>query len=313
MSRVFFMLSGWPLGLLHPIGLLMGWLAYALSPSYRRRLNQHSGQAGLNRWQRWQAVGQAGKMVAEVPRLWGRPHQQRLGSRVQWRQVEQLDQAMAEGKGLMVLTGHLGCFEMVAQAYAERHGAEHPITALYRPAKQAWLAELMVHARNRPGMVASPATLAGVRQMLRALKSGHTVGVLPDQVPPEGMGEWAPFFGRPAYTMTMAAKLMAQTGCAAVVLTGERLNLLQRLRLGCDYVVHARRVPPEVEALLRGGHAAQSAAAINRLMEDQIMQCPTQYLWGYNRYKGPRAEILTSAKGGTGGEGATGGTPGHGA
>jgi len=61
--------------------------------------------------------------------------------------------------------------------------------------------------------------------------------------------------------------------------------------------VHARRVPPEVEALLRGGDAAQSAAAINRLMEEQIMQCPTQYLWGYNRYKGPRAEILTSAKG----------------
>jgi KDO2-lipid IV(A) lauroyltransferase len=234
-------------------------------------------------------------MVAEVPRLWGRPHQQRLGSRVQWRQVALLDQAVAEGKGLMVLTGHLGCFEIVAQAYAERHGAQHPITALYRPSKQPWLADLMVHARNRPGMVASPATLAGVRQMLRALKSGHTVGILPDQVPAQGLGEWAPFFGRSAYTMTMAGKLMAQTGCSAVVLTGERLGLLERLRLGCDYVVHVRRVPPEVEALLRQGDAAASAIAINRLMQEQIMQFPCQYLWGYNRYKGPRAEILTSA------------------
>ncbi len=272
----------------------MGWLAYGLSPSYRRRLALHTQQAGLSALQRWQAVGQAGKMVAEVPRLWGRP-QDPLGTRVQWRQAEQLDQAVAEGKGLLLLTPHLGCFEVTAQAYAERHGTRQPITALYRPAKQAWLAGLMRNARNRPGMITSPATLAGVRQMLRALKSGHTVGLLPDQVPPEGMGEWAPFFGRPAYTMTMAAKLVAQTGCAVVMLRGERLGLWQRLRLGCEYLVHAQRVPAEVEALLKQGEASASAAAINRLMQDQIMQCPTQYLWGYNRYKGPRAEILTSA------------------
>jgi Kdo2-lipid IVA lauroyltransferase/acyltransferase len=293
--RLFRSLSRWPLWVLHPLGLFMGWLAYGLSPSYRRRLALHTHQAGMSAWQRWQAVGQAGKMVAEVPRLWGRPHLQPLGSSVQWRQVEQLDQAVAEGKGLMLLTPHLGCFEVVAQAYAERHGATQPITALYRPAKQAWLAELMRNARNRPGMITSPATLTGVRQMLRALKSGHTVGLLPDQVPPEGMGEWAPFFGRPAYTMTMAAKLVAQTGCAVVMLRGERLGLGQRLRLGCEYLVHAQRVPAEVEALLKQGDASASAAAINRLMQDQIMQCPTQYLWGYNRYKGPRAEILTSA------------------
>jgi Kdo2-lipid IVA lauroyltransferase/acyltransferase len=294
MRFLFDCLSHAPLWVLHPLGLLMGWLAYGLSPSYRRRLALHTHQVGMSAWQRWQAVGQAGKMVAEVPRLWGRPRDP-LGTRVQWRQAEQLDQAVAEGKGLLLLTPHLGCFEVTAQAYAERHGARQPITALYRPAKQAWLAELMRNARNRPGMITSPATLAGVRQMLRALKSGHTVGLLPDQVPPEGMGEWAPFFGRPAYTMTMAAKLVAQTGCAVVMLRGERLGLARRLRLGCEYLVHAQRVPAEVEAILKGGNASASAAAINRLMQDQIMQCPTQYLWGYNRYKGPRAEILTSA------------------
>jgi KDO2-lipid IV(A) lauroyltransferase len=297
MSRVFYSLSHWPLGVLHPLGSLMGWLAYGLSPAYRRRLALHSAQAGVSRWQRWQAVGHAGKMVAELPRLWGRPRDEALGTRVQWRQPEAVQQALSEGHGLLLLTPHLGCFEIAAQAYAERFGADKPITALYRPAKQAWLAGIMEHARNRPGMIASPATLAGVRQMLRALKKGETVGLLPDQVPPEGMGEWAPFFGRPAYTMTMAGKLVAQTGAAVVMLRGERLSLRQRWQLGSDYIVHARRAAPEVEALLAQGDAAQSAAAINRLMEDLIMQCPSQYLWGYNRYKGPRAEILTSAKG----------------
>ena len=134
--------------------------------------------------------------------------------------------------------------------------------------------------------------------MLRALKKGETVGLLPDQVPPEGMGVWADFFGRRAYTMTMAAKLVAQTQCAVVLLRGERLGLWARWQRGCDYVVHASRVPHEVEKVLASGDTAQSAAAVNRLMEDMIMQAPEQYLWGYNRYKPPRAEMLTTATGG---------------
>ncbi|MBI2733293.1 MAG: lysophospholipid acyltransferase family protein [Aquabacterium sp.] len=298
MSRLFFMLSRWPLAVLHPLGSLLGWLAYLLSPSYRQRLKAHTKAAGMGTWQRWAAVAHAGKMVGELPRLWGRPREQALGDTVQWRHPEAVSQALDEGRGLLLLTPHLGCFEITAQAYAERFGSVKPVTALYRPAKQAWLAEMMRESRNRPGMLTSPATLSGVRNMLRALKKGETVGLLPDQVPPEGMGVWTDFFGRRAYTMTMAAKLVAQTRCAVVLLRGERLGLLARWRLGCDYIVHATRVSPDVEQVLASGDAAQSAAAVNRLMEEMIMQAPEQYLWGYNRYKQPRAEILTSAAGG---------------
>ena len=66
--------------------------------------------------------------------------------------------------------------------------------------------------------------------MMRALRRGETVGLLPDQVPPEGMGVWAPFFGRPAYTMTLAARLVQQTGAAVLLLWGERLPRGARLR-----------------------------------------------------------------------------------
>ncbi|MBI5926797.1 MAG: lysophospholipid acyltransferase family protein [Aquabacterium sp.] len=295
MPRLFSMLSRWPLAVLHPIGSLLGWLAYLLSPSYRKRLKAHTQAVGMGVWRRWSAVAHAGKMVGELPRLWGRPREQALGKTVQWANAQAVSQALAEGRGLLLLTPHLGCFEITAQAYAEHFGSLKPITALYRPAKQAWLAEMMRESRNRPGMNTSPATLSGVRQMLRALKKGETVGLLPDQVPPEGMGVWTHFFGRPAYTMTMAAKLVAQTGCAVVLLRGERLGPVARLQKGCDYIVHATRVAPDVEQILAAGDAAQSAAAVNRLMEDLIMQAPEQYLWGYNRYKQPRSEILTSA------------------
>ncbi|MFZ2298361.1 MAG: hypothetical protein WAV91_08915, partial [Aquabacterium sp.] len=73
-----------------------------------------------------------------------------------------------------------------------------------------------------------------------------------------------------------------------------------RRRHGCDYIVHADRVAADIEQVLASGDAAQSAAAVNRLMEEMIMQAPDQYLWGYNRYKSPRAEILTSATGAEG-------------
>lgn len=293
MSRLFFMLARWPLGVLHPLGAALGWATYGLSPSYRKRLKAHTDQAGLSAAQRWSAVANAGRMVAELPRLWGRPADQPLGSRVRWEHPEVVEQALARGKGVVLLSPHLGCFEICAQAYAERFGAQQPITVLYRPAKQAWLAQVLEHARNRPHLQSAPATLSGVRQLLRALKNGQTLGLLPDQVPPEGMGAWAPFFGPPAYTMTMATKLAHQTGASLVWLRGERLGFWQRRKASADFVVHARAAAAPLVAAVADGAPEPSAAALNRDMEDLIMQCPQQYLWGYNRYKPPKAEILT--------------------
>ena len=94
---------------------------------------------------------------------------------------------------------------------------------LYRPARKEALREVMDQSRARPGVATAPATLAGVRQMIRALRRGEAVGLLPDQVPPEGMGVWVPFFGKPAYTMTLAARLVQQTGAVPLLIWGERL------------------------------------------------------------------------------------------
>ena len=171
---------------------------------------------------------------------------------------------------------------MTAQAIAERFAARHgPITVLYRPARQAWLRALMEGARARPGVATAPASLAGVRQLIRALRRGEAVGLLPDQVPPAGMGVWAPFFGKPAYTMTLAARLVQQTGAVALLVWGERLPR------GAGYAV---RFSAFDEALPADPSAqAESAAVINRAMERLILRRPQQYLWGYNRYKQPRA------------------------
>ncbi len=279
-------LSRWPLGLLHAVGAVIGWLGWALSSRYRRRMRDNAELAGVGADARRQSIVQAGCMAAEMPWLWLRPAQAGDAHCVRWPDPQALDDVVAQGKPLLVLTPHLGCFEMAGRAFAERYGARMPFTVLYRPAKQAWLRELEETARARPHMATAPASLAGVRQMLKALRRGEAVGLLPDQVPPEGQGVWAPFFGKPAYTMTLVSRLSRQTGARIVVIWCERLLW------GRGFVIH---VAPEVELPASDAalddEAAQLACttAINRAMEGVILQRPGQYLWSYNRYKGPRS------------------------
>lgn len=285
MSLLLRFLAVCPLWLLHSWGTALGWLVYAASPTYRKRLRANAQRAGVPARQIRESVAQAGKMVMELPFLWLRPADSRLVGRcVTWQGRECVEAALAQQRGIVFLTPHLGCFEVTAQAYAETFGERSPVTVLYRPARQKVLREMVEASRGRAGLKTAPATLAGVRQMIRALKSGEVVGMLPDQVPPQGLGVWAPFFGQPAYTMTLAAKLALQTNAVVLVCWGERLPH------GRGFIVHMK---PLAESLGAPDDPAQSAAVINRAMEELIMQCPQQYLWGYHRYKQPRDSLST--------------------
>ena len=271
---------------LHAVGALLGWAAYLASPSYRSRLKANAALAGVDAARRRASVAEAGKLVMELPRLWLRPREQPINDPVQWQGAELIEQALAAGRGLILLTPHMGSFEVAAQAYAQRFGARQPITVLYRPARQAWLRELEETARARPALATAPANLAGVRQLMRALRQGQTLGMLPDQVPPEGMGVWAPFFGQPAYTMTLAARLAQQAGAAVLLIWAERLPR------GAGYAICLRPLAeplPDKAGQDEEAWNRAAAAAINHSMEAVIQHKPEQYLWGYHRYKQPRS------------------------
>jgi len=276
MLALYRFISGWPLRLLHGVGALLGWLTWLASPTYRRRFIEHARLAGYRFAQVRPAVAHAGRMVLETARLWFGPPVP-----MQWDGADVADAAYAAGKGVVFLTPHLGCFEITAQGLAARYRAAHgPITVLYRPARQPALARVVESARQREGLETAPTTLAGVRQMIKALRAGHAVGLLPDQVPPEGLGLWSPFFGRDAYTMTLAARLAQQTGATPVLVWGERLPA------GRGFCLHFRALAEPLAADL-----PSAVAQINREMERLIRECPRQYLWGYGRYKKPRAEL----------------------
>ncbi len=274
MIVLFRALSCLPLWFLHGVGWALGWLVFALSPTYRRRFLLNCRQAGLGWRQCRGAVGAAGQLVAELPRLWfGRPVP------VTWTGDACVRQALAARRGFILLTPHMGSFEITAQAYAERFGAEQPITVLYRPSRQPLLRELVATARQRPRLQTAPTTMAGVKQMIKALRAGQTVGLLPDQVPPQGMGVWAPLFGIEAYTMTLSARLAQQTGAVVLLIWGERLSW------GRGYRVHTQPLGTELPA-----DPVAAATVINQAMERLIAENPGQYLWGYARYKQPRED-----------------------
>jgi len=271
------LLARCPLWLLHGAGWLLGYLSYALSQDYRQRFHTQLQQAGYGWRVALGAIGQAGCSVLESPRLWfGAPVP------VQWDGQEAVQRAYASGRGVIFLTPHLGCFEVTAPCAAALFGERYgPMTVLYRPARQAWLASMLEASRSRQGMLTVPTNLQGVRKLLKALRKGEAVGLLPDQVPPLGMGIWSPVWGRPAYTMTLAAKLVLQTGADVVIAWGERLPW------GQGYCIHACKLEVDLHADLDS-----MVAQVNSAMESLVRQCPTQYLWGYERYKQPRQESL---------------------
>ncbi len=281
---MFRLLARVPLPLMRWLGAWMGWLVWLASPRYRRRFLENARAAGVppRDWRR--AVAAAGTTVAEAPWLWLRPQGASVLDRVRWQGEARFEAALDAGRGVILITPHLGSWEMCGQALAERYGTTRgPLVAMFRPARQAWLAPLVARSRERPGFKTVPTNLAGVRSLIKILRSGGFTGILPDQVPPMGQGVWAPFFGRPAYTMTLVARLAQQTGAPVL------LCWCQRERAAPHYTVRFEPVDAP-EFADRNAAPEAAAAALNAALERVIVRCPQQYLWSYARYKQPRGE-----------------------
>jgi len=265
------LLAHLPLAWLHAVGRVLGRLVYALPGRYRDRIRRNAAQAGYTSpaFAR-RAAAQTGAMIMELPKIWLRP--QECLAKITNADEAVVQQALDEQRGILYLTPHLGAFDV-----AGRHCSQTaPITVMFRPMRQAWLNAVMVQTRGSGQMRTVPASRQGVREFVRALKKGETVGMLPDQAPSQGDGVWADFFGRPAYTMTLAGRLAQQSGAAVILFAAERLPR------GAGWRMHHLRLPEPLPQ-----DAYEFAALLNAQMEALIRRFPEQYLWSYNRYKIP--------------------------
>lgn len=249
----------------------MGVVVYCFSKTYRTHLKENLKKADYTLNLRWECAKNAGKQVLEVFFFWRENFQKNLGCTVEVVGEEILKEAQANPFGILFITPHLGAFELTAQWYAQM--AE--ITVLYRAPKQKWLDEVILKNRARENLHLATADKIGVKKLLKALKNGKAIGILPDQTPKTGEGVWVNFFHAPAYTMTLAAKL-TQSKASVVYVVAKRLPQSKGFQL-CFF---RPQVPFE-------GDIPARAQLINNDLERLIRTCPEQYLWGYNRYKKP--------------------------
>ena len=263
-------LSCLPLTAIHQLGKMLGWLIHGLTPNAARIQRENLMQSGLfphkNELEKAirSNITESGKAILETLAIWQWPQQQALQTVKGCNNWHLVDEALTKGKGLIFLTPHLGCFEITSIYYA----SHHPITVLFRPPKKSWLAPLIDSGRVKGQVKLAPANAQGVRALMQALKKGEALGILPDQIPAAGEGEWADFFGKPAYTMTLAGKLAEKTGATVIMAFGERLAD------GQGYSIHLTKI-----------ESIATAGLLNQAIEQQIKQKPEQYLWRYNRYK----------------------------
>jgi Kdo2-lipid IVA lauroyltransferase/acyltransferase len=261
-----------PLRLIHALGVMLAWLLYVFNKHTASRIQNNLRQSAIYQDESTyqlavrENVAETGKALLETFPIWLRCHAAALGLVKGCSGWEYVEAALQTGKGIIFLTPHLGCFEITSLYY----GAHHPMVVLYRQPRQRWLLPLISAGRQRDKITLAPANSAGVKQLLQALKRGEAIGMLPDQAPFAGEGEWAPFFGRPAYTMTLASKLAQKTGAQVLMAFGERISC------GRGYYIH-------ILPIAAGG--IDTPALLNKEIEHIIRQCPTQYLWSYDRYK----------------------------
>ncbi|HCU84001.1 MAG TPA: lysophospholipid acyltransferase family protein [Methylophilus sp.] len=259
-----------PLSWVHRLGAFFGWVSYLSDHKSNRIALENIKQSGLaaSEAHAKQLVKtsriEAGKAILETFFIWGNPTAKLLPLIQQVHGWQHITEAQAQGKGLIFLTPHLGCFEITSIYYGERA----PITVLYRPPKLQWLSELVVKGRQKGKVDMAPANASGVKKLLQALKSGQAIGILPDQIPRQGEGEWADFFGKPAYTMGLASKLASKADAVIIMAFGERLPD------GKGFNIHLTQVED-----------ISTPALLNQAIERQVAQCPEQYLWQYNRFK----------------------------
>jgi len=290
MQTLFKLAAFAPLPLLRAAGLLLGLGVWMASARYRQAFNTQwhqalsywaSGRAGQTRPARTPrkiaAIGQAGVLLSELPKIWCRPE---AAQAMQSTGFTEIHEALGRGKGLILLTPHLGAFELAARRIAR----EFPLTVLYRPARKPWVESLLQAFRSAEGVRAVPANAQGVRQLLRTLREGKAIGLLPDQVPSKGEGLVSDFFGRPAYTMTLPIRLAQASGAAVAWATALRTpggwSLTLELWKANDDGEEA-----DVSARLAEMPLEEALARMNQGLEDRIARAPEQYLWAYNRYK----------------------------
>ena len=214
------------------------------------------------------------RQALETLRLWTRPASRNLADIAEVHGGELFDAALADPRGLIVAAPHMGNWELLNQWLAMKT----PLAILYRPPEsptgEAFLRRVRANAGGQVEQVRAEAS--GVRTLLKRLQKGGVVGILPDQQPKAGDGEYAAFFDVQALTMTLLGRLAARSGAQVLVAWCERLPGSSPPR----FALHVQQAPGTIAS----ADPRQSVAALNAMVEAIARRDLAQYQWTYKRY-----------------------------
>ena len=254
-----------------------GLLMWVLSKRYRRHFESNWLQAkkadergSMDKCSMLQAVGNSGQIFFETTKIWT---QSDITSLVETRGIDLIRETIKLGKGLIFLTPHLGSFELAPRVVSKFM----PLTVLYRPPKRDELNELLVYFRNFQNVNMVKTNYSGVKSLIKFLKSGNCIGILPDQVPDRGAGKWTPFFAKLAYTNTLVIRLAKLTSAPIAWVS-------------CVKSSKGWKFSAEIwnQKFDKSTDENESLIELNRKIEQLIYEYPEEYLWGYDRFKMPK-------------------------
>lgn len=255
------------------LGRLMWWLQ--LKPARDCQTNiEHCFPALDSQKQRELAKSSllhTGMTAAEWGAMWGWPGPRVLALIKEVEGAELLEEAKAAGKGILLLSPHLGNWELAGLYIAQKLN----IAILYQPPKIPDVERFITAARTRTGGELVPTDKRGIIRLFQIIRKQGAVGILPDQEPETSGGIFVPFFGIPANTIKLVSKLVEKTQPRVLTICAFRLPQNQGFRI----------VMKEADAEIYHPDLVTSVSALNRTVESCVMAAPEQYQWVYKRFK----------------------------
>jgi KDO2-lipid IV(A) lauroyltransferase len=195
-----------------------------------------------------------------------------------WENFEKAEQA---GKGVLLMTAHFGNWEALAQAPVLRG---KPVSFVARPLDNPYLEREIRRIRERFGN-RTIAKRGAARQLIRTLRSGGVTGLLIDQRVHPNEGKAYDFFGHPAYTTPLMARLSLRTGAPVVPVFGIPLEGWKRCR-----IVYRPPIFPESNGEEAVDHLTRKYLGS---IEEAIREWPELWLWAHRRWRKGRTETAS--------------------
>jgi KDO2-lipid IV(A) lauroyltransferase len=265
-----------PLWLIHWLAKGVAWMLIII-PNRHRRVTWHNlnicfPEMGKIKRLSWlvRSLQESTKGMGEMGYFWHQEPNKILGHIREIEGEDILDQAVAEGRPILFGAPHLGSWELLNLYLSTKARCAF----LYRERHDEGMDKLILHARQRLGATLIQADRDGVRKMLKRLKAGDLIGILPDHQPRRGQGVFAPFFNHLAFTMVLFSKLIQRVD--PVVIFG----YAERLSFGRGYRLHLKAADPG----LYDPDVEVSCRAMNAQVERMAMENPLQYEWTYKRF-----------------------------